>query len=231
METSVLEQLHAGLLAEIPEGVEHVTDDCPFCNPNIGKDLPQGGEMTKEYSQEELDAAVAAAIQPIQAALEDLKKSQEETEVDSRIATVKAELETKISELQAELDSAVLRAAEAEKTHSEFVAALDALKAEEDAAVEVARRKDERLVTVREVASFPDDYLEANADRWAELDVEAFDALINDWKAISSAKKDDTGGVIPKVTAMVASRNDDGNKSALAEVLEWNLRGIDPRTL
>jgi DNA repair exonuclease SbcCD ATPase subunit len=233
MEHKVLLQLHDELLKEQPSGAVHDTAACPLCSLELADDSLQGGEMTKQYSQEELDTAIRDALQGVQSELETLKASQQQSDIDARIATVTAEFEGRINELQAELDSAVLKATEADRTHQEFVAALEAMQAEQEAAAEIARRRDDRLATVREVASFPDEYTEANADRWAALDDAAFEALVSDWKAISAAKREnESGSMIPAATAMVASRQDNGSsKSVLAEVLEWNLRGIDPKKM
>lgn len=221
-----LKELHDALLESQPSGVDHDTASCPLCAP------VEGGDMSKTYSQEEFDAAVAEALNPLRKELEDMKASQEQTEIEARIANEKAELETRISEIQAELDSAVLKAAEAEKQHGELVAYLEALVAEEAQAAELARRTEERLTVVREVASFPEEYIEANTSRWVALDDESFEALVNDWRAV--AKKEEKPAeqtVIPSQTAMVASRTESGNGSALREVLDLTLRGVDLKSL
>lgn len=192
--------------------------------------------MSKTYSQEELDAAVAEALAPLQKSFEELKASQEQTDVETRIANERAELEKRIGEIQAELDSAVLKAAEAQKAHDELVAFLEAEEVAKEQAAELARRTEERLAVVREVASFPEEYIEANSIRWVALSNEDFDALVNDWKEIaakketSSEKEDDK---VPSETALQTNREaaSDKSRSALREVFEMTIQGADFSTL
>ncbi|MGE3468193.1 MAG: hypothetical protein AB7J13_14845 [Pyrinomonadaceae bacterium] len=231
MEFAALRQLHDELLATQPSGATHESADCPFC-AGVGTDENHpGGEMST-FTQEDLDAAVADALAPLQQKLKELQESHQESEVEGRIAAAKAELETRITDLQGELDSSVLKVSEAERRYDELVAFLDSERVAQEAAAELAARKDERLVLVKEVASFPDEYVAANADRWAGLADEEFEALVNDWKAISVARKD-AGDIteLPRQTSMQANRSDGGSKSVMSEVLEWTLQGHDPRTL
>jgi fibronectin type 3 domain-containing protein len=234
-----LKELHDQLLENTPSGVEHDAADCPLCaDHNDGaSSSSEGGVMSKTYSQDELDAAVAAAVKPLEDTLQDLKAGVEQSEIEQRHAKEKAELESKISEIQAQLDSAVLKAAEAEKQHTELVAFLEAEQAKADAAAEIARRREDRLAVVKQVASFPDEYMEANADRWAALADEDFAALTEDWKAIASKpagdESDDNSDQMPAgQTAMVASRNDESDgKSAVRDIFDLTLSGVDPRTV
>lgn len=218
-----LTELHDLLLESQPSGVEHDAASCPLCTP------VEGGDMSKTYSQEELDAALLEAISPLQKSLDELKASQEESDIEVRIAKEKADLETRIAEIQAELDSAVLKAGEAEKQYGELVAFIEAAQAEVEQTAELARRVEARLAVVREVASFPEEYIEANTSRWVALDDEAFEMLVDGWRAI--AKKDAPAEVLPSATAMVASRTDSNTGSALREVLDMTLRGVDLKTL
>jgi uncharacterized protein YhaN len=232
MDLAVLRQLHDDLLAQQPSGAAHVSTDCPLCAINGTDESHPGGDELSTFTQEELDAAVAAAIAPLQTKLTELEQSQVETEVDARIAAAKAESDSRIAELQGELDSSVLKATEAERQYSDLIAFLESQQAEQEAAAELATRRDSRLELVKEVASFPDEYVTANADRWAGLSDEDFESLVNDWKAISVARKEtQETGTLPKVTAMTAGRTTEETRSALSDVTDWYLQGFDPRTL
>jgi hypothetical protein len=183
------------------------------------------------FTQEQLDAAVAAAVAPLKEQISTFEAKASNEEVEAKIAELKTESDAKIAELQAKLDSAVLEASEAKKTVEDTTAYLEAVQSEQDAAAELASKKESRLTLVRDAANFPDEYIDANADRWASLDDTAFEALVNDWRAI--AKKDESGSSAPATekllasTAMVASREDQGSKSAVSSLFELAANGAD----
>jgi predicted ribosome quality control (RQC) complex YloA/Tae2 family protein len=227
-------EIHDELLANPPSGVSHDAADCPLCAMQGEETLetPKGGENSlSTFTQDDIDAAVAAATKPFEDKLKDLLASQEQAAVEERIAKERAELEQKVAEVQSQLDSAVLEAAEAKKVADETVAYLQAVKAEEEQATEIAKRKEDRLTMVREVASFPDEYIEANADRWAALADEDFEALTNDWKAIATKGGDSSESSLPGASAMVASRQDGKPSSAVKDIFDLTLNGFDPKTL
>jgi hypothetical protein len=231
MDPADLRDLHDRLLSLASEEVEHDPGSCPFCGNEPETELSLGGESVvseKSFSQEDLDAAVAAAVKPLEEKIKELSVQHEQTEIEARFAKEKADLEAQVAEIQGQLDGAVLKAAESDKKFEELVAYLDAAMAEEAAAAELARRKEERLTLVREVASFPDEYVEANAERWAGLSDEDFEALVNDWRAIASKPVEDT---LPAATAMVASRPASNGSSAIREILDLTIRGFDPKSL
>jgi hypothetical protein len=142
------------------------------------------------FTQEELDAAVSAAVAPIQAELQSLKDSAAESEVDTRVAEAKAEADERVAELQGQLEAAVLEAQAAKTELAELTAFLEA----EKEAVELAELyeaiKADRKAKIAEVASFPEDFLEANLDRWCAEDEDAFAARLEEWKVTS--KKEET---------------------------------------
>lgn len=185
------------------------------------------------FTQEQLDAAVAAAVAPLKEQISSFEAKASTEEVEAKIAEIKAEAEAKIAELQAQLDSAVLEASEAKKTVEDVTTYLEAVKSEEDAAAELASRKESRLALVRDAANFPDEYIEANAERWASLDDSQFESLVNDWRAI--AKKDETQSSAPETekllasTAMRAAREESGTKSAVSTLFEFAANGADLR--
>lgn len=236
-----LRQIHDELLAKKPEDTTHDEGNCPFCQSADQSDgtssSSEGGVMSKTYSQEELDAAIAAAVKPLEETLQEVKAGQEQSEVEQRHAKEKAELEASIADLQTQLDTATLKASEAEKKHDELVAFLEAEQAKAEAAAEIARRREERLAAVKQVASFPDEYVEANADRWAAMADEDFVAMTDGFKAIASKpagdeSDDNSDETLAGKTAMIASRNDGSEgKSGVRDIFDLTLSGVDPRTV
>lgn len=234
-----LKILHDKLLAERPEGVTHEKDTCPLCVIDSLKseetiNSPEGGNVSegKTYTEAELDAKVEAATSGLNAKLAELEGSQRQSEVDQALNDAKAEADAKVAELQAQLDSAVVEAttAKEEKVAIEefWASAIE----EETKNKEIAARKDSRLEKIAEVASLPEEYLEKNADRFAAMSDEDFNARLEEWKVIASK----TETTIPKRTALTAAREDGGNSnnnsgSMLGEIAGMRRHLVDPRTL
>lgn len=241
---SYLNDIHDMLLNEMPDGADHDTANCVICNNgninnNIDHNSEEGGDM-KTYTEDEFTAAVAEAVAPLQAELEAIRTSQAQEEIEAHVAEAVITAEAKILELQAELDKAELRVAEAEKSRDEIVAWLEG---EVEAAEEAARLetlRTERLSAIKEVASFGDEYIEANLDRWVAMDDEVFASVLEDWKAVSTATRQveaevdtDTEEVeaeIPAETAMNNIRTAD-ETSVARDVINARLRGIDVRNI
>jgi hypothetical protein len=195
-----LKKLHDEHLANKPDSmsdedyasvIEQHKTNCPFCNDQAisDNDPEEGGDMDT-FTQEELDAAVEAAVAPIQAELKGLKDSAAESEVDTRVAEAKAEADERVAELQAQLEAAVLEA----QTAKDELANLNSYLESEKEAAELAELyeavKADRKAKIAEVANFPEDFLEANLDRWCAEDEESFAARLEEWK-ISSSKKEE----------------------------------------
>lgn len=225
MGVNALRALHDRLLAERPEGAVHDEDACPLCGSD---DDTEGGWMAT-FSEEELQAAVDAAVNeataPLKSRIAELETQQQRGEVDAATA----ELKDKIAELESKLDAAVLEASQAKEEKENLQKAWDDEKAAEAAAKELAARREERLEKVREVASFPDEYLEANADRFAAMDEEEFLARIEEWKTLTAKSEDG----VPKKTALTAARHESngGGDSQLNLLREFRRTLTDPRTL
>lgn len=187
----------------------------------------------KTYSEDEY-SVLANQVEELTAKVVELTAAAGDAEVDSRVAAAKVEAEESIAALQAQLDTATVEAETAKQAHADLIAYLEAeqVAAAEAAALEV--RKAERVAQVKEIASFSDDYVDAHADRWASLPDEAFEATLEDWKAIASkapAAKSDEGD-IPAATALTATRSGTATKSSpLAEVLNLRATGTDIRTI
>lgn len=200
---SSLKSVHDRLMAEKPEDAVHDSDGCPLCAMDEGGQA--GDEMT--YSDEELasrvEAAVEAAKKPLEDRIAELETEVQTTEVEQAKAALRASFEPQIAELQTRLDEAVLEAANAATQRDAIVTWLEAESvAAEERETMVARRQD-RLSKIREVANFPEGYLEANIDRFAAMSDEDFAAACDSWSQLSAVKPD----TIPEKTALHAARD------------------------
>lgn len=183
----------------------------------------------KTYTEEEYNA-LSKQVEDLQAKVTELSAAAGDAELDARVAEARAELDEQVADLQSKLDTATLEAETAKKAHDDVIAYLEA---EQQAAEEVAQfeaKKVERIEQVREVASFSDEYIDANADRWASMDDESFTASLEDWKAIATKAREAAGsteeeggdGEIPPETAMASGRTNknDNKNDSLAPVRE-----------
>lgn len=228
----MLKELHDRLLEMKPEGASHDASDCPVCNGTVtdsehSNEDPQGGTL-KTYTEDEYNALLAQ-VADLEAKVNELDGARQESEVEARIAEAKAAADAEVEDLQSKLDTAVLEAQAAKDERDQIVAYFEQLKADEEAAEQIAALREERIGRVKEVASFPDDYIAARADAWAALDEEAFEAALADWKAIANKG----GDPVPATTAMTASRDTTNQPQggSLREVLSFRFQGVDPRTV
>lgn len=182
----------------------------------------------KTYTEDEYNALVAK-VTDLEAKVSELTAATETSATDAAVAAAKVELEAQIADLQSKLDTATLEAEAAKKSHDDLVEYFEGEAAAIQAAAELEARKSERVAAVKEAASFPDEYLEANADRFAAMSDEQFEAALEDWKAIApkGTAKDD----IPSTTAMTASRSNDSTPNVLSEVMGFRFQGVDTRTV
>lgn len=185
----------------------------------------------KTYTEEEYNALLAQ-VADLETKVNELDSVRQESEAEAKIAEAKAQFEAQVSDLQAQLDTAVLEAQAAKDEKDAVLTYFDQLKAEEEEASRIAALREERIEKVKEVASFPDDYIAARADAWAALDEEAFEAALADWKAIAS-KAGVTPEVVPTTTAMTASRDTTNQPQggSLREVLNLRFQGVDTRAV
>lgn len=186
----------------------------------------------KTYSEAEYNEA-AGKVAALEAKVAELSKAVEADEVAAKIAEAKAEADAQVADLQAKLDVATAEAATAKEAHESLVAFLDdTAKAEaEAAAFETA--KAERIAAIKEAApALPEEYLTENADRFAKMDEEAFQASLDGFKAVA-AKAPAGKSEIPAQTAMTAARtiSDDATPSPLRDVLSLRFEGVDTRTI
>lgn len=190
--------------------------------------------MPEQFTQEDVDAAIAAATSPLQQRLAELEAQAQESEVGKAVAQAVGEKESQIADLQGKLDSATAAATTAESRLAEtetFWA--DAIAAHE-AAVVTAARKEQRIGQATELGVFSADYVAANADRFAAMSDEDFAARIEEWKLIASvAKPAGETTAVPATTAMVAARTEPNHAagSKLNRLAELRSRQVDLRSL
>jgi hypothetical protein len=231
--STALKAIHDQLLAEQPEGAVHDEQTCPFCvleALEASGQEPEGGLMG-QFTQEELDAAIAAATTPLQTRLAELEAAAQETEVGKAVADATEPLNTRITELEGQLDATTIEKAAAEEAKTKVEEFWATAVAEHEAATVAAARRDERLTKLKEVApEKAHEYLESNADRFAAMADEDFDARIEEYRAI--AAKEGGSDEIPVQTALVAARESaaPANGSMLGEIPNLR-RALDPRTL
>lgn len=201
---------------------------------NDSLDLSEGGDvMSKTYTQEEYDAVVEQ-VEAVSARLAEIEASAEQEAVEARFAEVAEKHAEELAELQSKLDAAVLEAEAVKAEMSELKETLEKEAAAWVEAAEIAERREDRLARVKEVASFPEDYLEANVDRWAAMDEDTFEASLADYASVSKAaasesEKDDE---VPAETALETERETaSAEASAVRGVLAFRAQGIDPRTV
>lgn len=233
--TDLIKKAHDELLAS--SDLEHDESLCEICSK--AQSSPGGNVSDKTFTKEEVEAQVAAALAPLQAQLDELLEAKSGNELEEKIAEAKKELEEQIAALQTELDAAKIaqaaaetKATEAESQYADLTTYLEATQAEADAAAELEAKKAERVEAVKEAASFDDEYLAANADRWASMDEELFTATLEDYKGLvakagTPAPKKET--VLPSGTVLETASADGAKTSALSHIAELREVGYDPR--
>lgn len=224
-EMPALKVLHDRLLAEKPEGASHDADACPLCAYSEDTGGGNGGQDVT-VTDEQITAAVDEATKPLLARIAELENSAQVTEVESAKAAVKAEFEAKLAEIQKDLDDKVLEAQTEKDRADAMVAWLEGEKTRLDEQAALEARKDERLAKVKEVASFPDEYLDANAERFAAMSDEAFEVALEGWKAIAAKGGGEGGDRVPDKTGLHAARDSEvTGGSVLKEVIGLRRNG------
>lgn len=227
-----LKDLHDKWLAEKPEGATHDAVGCPHCNPDLSTNSDGGGDM-KTFTEDEYNEGVQAAVANL--------KSEADTKIadlESRItalteAASNAEEQSEIAKVQTELDKAEIRVADAEKRYTDVVAYLQA---EADAAAEAVEReekRDARRSAMKEHTSLSDEKIEERLDLWVAMADEAFEAHLEDLKALSAASREDAGANTgSRETAMSNVRDDKSSKSSASiDVFSARNAGIDIRNI
>lgn len=180
---------HDKLLEEMPEGQVHDKEACPLCNPEEDTtETDERGEM-ETYTQSDLDAAVNAAVAPLQSELSALREAGQREEIASQIDAVREEAAAEVAELKNKLDEAVLRADSAEAEMANLVAFLEKAQADAEAEALKAQVKEERAQALRDNTSFSDEYIEERIEDFAAMTEEVFAARLEDFKVLSAASK------------------------------------------
>ena len=107
LENDLLREQHDEMLATKPENAEHDAVNCPFCEEGRLSTIDtaiEGGDMSKAYTEDELAAAVAEAVRPVQEELASFKASQEAEEVEARITAAKEAVASEKAEVESKLD-------------------------------------------------------------------------------------------------------------------------------
>lgn len=190
-------------------------------------------EDMKTYSEDEVEALVQKAVADATAELSTKLAGIEAEKTDAEkaeVATQMAELDEKIKELHAKLDTAVLETANANQEKADLVAYLESVNADAERAAEIASLRTERVAKVAEVAAFPQEYLDANTDRWAAMTEQDFEAAVADYAVV--AKKDSGTNQIPSGTALTATKEVSTNEgSAFGAIFSLRSVGVDARTI
>ena len=186
------------------------------------------------YSEEEfadaLSKAVAEAVAPIKAEA-DRKVVDLQSKIDAfESAQADNEVAGQIAEIQSKLDAAELRASNAEAELSNAVAYLVSVADENAAAAEFAARREEVRTAVSESTGFRPEYIEERLDAWAKLEVEEFEAVLEDYKSLSTAKAPvevDPSAAIADTAISNVRDEDNVSVSASTAVFAARNSGID----
>ena len=190
------------------------------------------------YSEEEfadaLSKAVAEAVAPIKAEA-DRKVVDLQSKIDAfESAQADNEVAGQIADIQLKLDAAELRASNAETELSNAVAYLVSVADENAAAAEFAARREEVRTAVSESTGFRPEYIEERLDAWAKLEVEEFEAVLEDYKSLSTAKAPvevDPSAAIADTAISNVRDEDNVSVSASTAVFAARNSGIDVRKI
>lgn len=227
-----LKEMHDRMVAQIPDGATHNPDTCTLCmeSASTGDDMPDK-TFTEAEHQAALALAVAEAVKPLQDQITELNASQETAEVEAKITEATRELTEKLAAAEAERDTAVIERQNAADELANVTSYLEGVASEEAAKAAAEAVRDERIAKVADVAAFEEDYVEKNAERWAAMDEESFDALLDDYKAAGAKPATAAGeSTMPKGTALQAARETAGSATdPVKDVIRLRDRRIDPR--
>ena len=231
--TDPLKVLHDRLLAEMPDGATH--DGCPICRgETTDSHDTRGGFMPEAFTQEDIDTATAAATASLQQRLAELEAQVQETEVGQAVTKAVAEAvaaETaRTAELQNQLDAAEAARTAAENRLAETEQFWTQAIADHEATTALAARREQRVAKASEAGVFTDEYINSNAERFAAMSDEDFDARLAEWALIAAQSGSPTG--TPARTALTASQAEPRTaNSNLALLGEFSSRRVDPRAL
>lgn len=220
-----LAAIHDFLLENKPADLEHVEEECPICQK--AEINHQGGGFMQTYTDEEVQALLQK-ITELESEVAEFRLAADRDQFEIEIQKVKQEAEEELASVKVQLDNLVLENANLKQEKADILIWLEAeVEAKAQEAL-LRERKEARLAVIEEVASFPEEYVQQNLERWVALDEGDFEALVADWKAIGNKSVDDE---LPSVTAMTATSSSGSSRSAVKEVLRFRYEGVDPRSL
>ncbi len=208
------------LLEVRPAGASHPAD-CALCA--IKEDT------VTTFTQDQLDAAVAQAVEAATADLKTRLGQYEAGEQEAAIATAveaaTAESATQIADLTAKLEEAATAraAAEAEIARRDEEAAT---KAAQDA---LTARRDERTSAVKELKVFTDAEIDTFAEGWAALEDAAWEGKLAELTVLKDRVKGEPAAPPPPPTgptgALTAAEDTGGSDEVSPARKVLNLRG------
>lgn len=182
-----------------------VKHSCDYCEVSAQEDTV--AELTEDDVKAAAAKAVADAIAPLEAKIAErdttiaelTDKLGERTEADAitkAVADAVAPLEAKVTELTDQLDKEVIARGAAENENKALVDWLEA----EAATAGAGERRAARIVAVKDTGIYPDDAFDETVaankdriDRWAEMEDDVFDMLLDGYKAKSPGKAEGNG--------------------------------------
>ena len=202
--------------------IEDHKGTCLLCNEKAHLDDPdERGDMEKNYTQAELEAAVAAAVTPLAAELDTIKNSAEVAEQEAKITQIQEEADQKVAEAEARVDTATVEANTAKTELAEKIAYLEKVKQDtEDAAAREALKTERTEAAAK--ANFPEDRIAERIDSWVAMSDEDWASTLEDWKAIPSAPAEQANEETlnaPLETAVENTRTTPAKTGALTDFL------------
>lgn len=227
--SSLLEE-HNRLLAEMPPGAVHATENCFVCQDELDK--APGGVMTTTFTEADVLTAVEKAVRPLQEKIAELESIQAEEVTAQKIAEIKAELEQSIAELTADRDRELARANLAEKALADYQAELEALSAQAEAEERAQAIRLERRSAVAELGCFTEAEIDARIEGWVAQAEEVFATTVGDLKALVARQaRTPVEEEKPPATAMQTVRTPESNTSIFSELAELRNKGVDLRAV
>lgn len=188
----------------VVDGATHEASTCPICTPSTSKEAAKVSDESVAALRERDDE-----IARLKAQITQIETSQAQTDVEQQVATAKAEAEAaakvEIDDLQTKYDEAALEAGAAKKSYEDLKTLIESAKSEAEAAEAKAQIEAARQTSVAPFKELlGEKYLTENASRFAAMDDDSFQALVEGWKA-ALGERAPTDTKIPAATAMVAS--------------------------
>lgn len=186
-------ELHDKQYASMPEGASHDESQCAICifkNENANELEPDGrGDMEKDFTKDEVDAAVKEALTPLQAENDRLKAELADSALQARTEEIQTEADAKVADAEAQRDLAEAAEASARAELDELKTFLEQVAADEAETARIESVKAERADRVKSATNFSDEKIEERIGDWAKLSDEDFDARLTEWAELTASVK------------------------------------------